>query len=148
PPRRANDKVPRDLETICLKALAKEPARRYHTARAVADDLRRWLNGEPIQARPVGWLGQLGRWVRRHKTLAGSVAAACAILTAVAVAYGFIAAARSRAAEAQERANEQHRVAQEMQRLRGIADRERAYAKAQETLARNYLYMAHMILAQ
>ena len=54
PPRSLNDRIPRDLQTICLKAMAKEPERRFKTARAFADDLRSWLKGEPIQARPVG----------------------------------------------------------------------------------------------
>src|SRR5437763_9080574 len=53
PPRRLNDKVPRDLETICLKAMAKAPARRYATAKELADDLRRYLDGLAIRARPV-----------------------------------------------------------------------------------------------
>ena len=51
PPRRLNDQVPRDLETICLKAMAKEPSRRYATAVEFAADLRRWQKGEPIRAR-------------------------------------------------------------------------------------------------
>ncbi len=70
PPRRLNDRIPRDLETICLKALAKEPRLRYPTAAALAADLRRWLNGEPIQARPAGRLERLARWCRRNPRVA------------------------------------------------------------------------------
>ena len=66
PPRQLNDKIPRDLETICLKAIAKSSQRRYQTAREFAEDLRRLLRGDPIQARSVGWLEKLGRWCRRY----------------------------------------------------------------------------------
>src|SRR5262249_24358712 len=65
PPRRVNDKIPRDLETICLKAMAKEPARRYQTARDLADDLRRYLKGEPIQARPLPAWARVVKWAKR-----------------------------------------------------------------------------------
>jgi eukaryotic-like serine/threonine-protein kinase len=54
PPGRLNDRIPRDLETICLKAMAKEPDRRYATMGELAADLRRFLAGEAIRARPVG----------------------------------------------------------------------------------------------
>jgi WD40 repeat protein len=80
PPRRLNDSIPRDLETICLKAMAKESSRRYQTAGEVADDLRRFLRGEPIRARPVGQVERLGRWCRRSPLLAGSLMAVAATL--------------------------------------------------------------------
>jgi WD40 repeat protein/tRNA A-37 threonylcarbamoyl transferase component Bud32 len=85
PPRRINDKIPRDLETICLKAMAKAPGRRYDSARALADDLRRFLKGEPIRARPVGTMERLGRWCRRNPAVAALTATVATLLLAAAV---------------------------------------------------------------
>jgi serine/threonine-protein kinase len=75
PPARLNGKVPRDLETICLKCLHKESERRYASAAALADDLSRFLEGRPIQARPLGWGAQVGRWVRRRPAVAALLGA-------------------------------------------------------------------------
>jgi len=90
-PRRLNEHVPRDLETVCLKAMAKERARRYATAGEFADDLGRYLRGEPVRARPVGPVEKLWRWCRRKPVLA--VLSAAVLVLVVAVVVGSIAAA-------------------------------------------------------
>jgi WD40 repeat protein/tRNA A-37 threonylcarbamoyl transferase component Bud32 len=86
-PRSFNDRIPRDLETVCLKAMAKEQVRRYQTARDFADDLRRWLKGEPIHARPVGLWERGWRWAKRQPAVAAlvlvSALAAMALVGAV-----------------------------------------------------------------
>ena len=64
-PRRLNNSVPKDLETICMKCLEKEPQRRYHTAADLAADLEKWLRGDPISARPVYMTEGLWRWYWR-----------------------------------------------------------------------------------
>ncbi len=82
-PRLLNPSVPRDLETVCLKCLEKEPSRRYPTACALAEELARFQAGEPIQARPLGPAGKAWRWCRRNPALAGTGA-----LAVLAVALG------------------------------------------------------------
>ena len=79
-PRQLNSHVPRDLETICLKSLQKEPQRRYATAAELAEDVDRYLAGEPIRARPIGTWGRMTKWAKRRPAIA-SLAAAVILIT-------------------------------------------------------------------
>jgi serine/threonine-protein kinase len=83
PPRSLNRGLPADIETICLRCLAKEPSRRYASAAALAGDLERWLQGEPIHARRVGGAERLWLWVKRRPAVA-----ALSALSALALAAG------------------------------------------------------------
>jgi serine/threonine protein kinase len=75
PPRQVEPTVPPDLEAVCLKCLSKEPANRYAAAGDLADDLRRYLDGRPVLARPVGRMGQVAAWCRRNRGAAIAIAA-------------------------------------------------------------------------
>jgi WD40 repeat protein len=101
-PRSLVDTIPRDLETICLKAMAKEPSRRYATSNEFAADLSRFLSGEPILARPVGGLTKLALWAKRNPRVAWLSAAVYLLLVALAAggATGFF---RVRAARVEAR---------------------------------------------
>jgi WD40 repeat protein len=82
PPRSYRPKVPRDLETVCLKCLEKEPHRRYASAQALADDLRQFLDGQPVTARPVTPFERALKWARRRPAVAGLVALVAAVTLA------------------------------------------------------------------
>jgi hypothetical protein len=107
PPSSLNRQVPRDLETICLKCLRKEPERRYASAQELADDLGRFLHGEPVQARRVGRLEKLAKWTRRNPAVACLAAVAVlAFIGGTVVSLRFGALASRKADELQEKALE------------------------------------------
>jgi TolB-like protein/predicted Ser/Thr protein kinase/Flp pilus assembly protein TadD len=85
PPRLWNPKVDRDLSTICLKCLEKDPQRRYSSALALAEDLERWLKHEPILARRTGVIGRGKKWLQRNPTAAGIAVLSLALIVAVGV---------------------------------------------------------------
>ena len=89
--RSVDARIPRDLETICLKCLEKEPSRRYQSAKELAAELRRFLDGKPILARPVGFSGRTWRWCRRQPVVA---TLAVATFVGVVVAAYFLVESR------------------------------------------------------
>jgi hypothetical protein len=147
PLERIRNGVPRDLAVICLKCLEKDPAKRYAGAAALAEDLRRWLNDEPIQARPAGRLERTAKWVRRNRGLAaGLTAAAVALLagTAASTYFAFDAAgqaelARDHAADAEAKANAARESAAIATAKEQEAKDSAADAKAKERAVRRML---------
>jgi WD40 repeat protein len=127
-PRLLNASVPRDLETICLKCLEKEPSRRYVSAQAVVDELGRFLRKEPILARPVSRPEKVWRWCRRKPALATALGAV--VLVAAVGLVGILT--QWRRAEGQRRQ----------------AELQRQNAEASELFARQNAYAAAMNLAQ
>ncbi len=145
PPRRINDCIPRDLETLCLRAMAKEPPRRYQTAGALADDLRRFLKGEPVQARPVGQVEKLWRWCRRNRAVASLTAAVVLLLlggTGVATYFAIDATLEKGRADAKaiEAENSAHQARAEKDR----ADRKAQEAQANAAEAHANLYIVRL----
>ena len=105
-PHLLNPNVPRDLDTICCKCLEKDPAKRYASAFDVASELKRFLNGEPIHARPVSSPERGWRWCRRHPALAALATTVVLALTATSVVF-YTSARRIERARAEEHAARQ-----------------------------------------
>src|SRR5262249_4195786 len=134
--------IPRDLETILMKAIEKEPRRRYPSADALTADLRRFLADEPIRARRIGPLERLGRWGRRNPLVA-SLTAAVVLVTALGFAGVF---GQMQVAQAKERQAE--RKEQEAKEQRDVAQQQRDEVRALNERLQRTLYIANMNLAQ
>jgi eukaryotic-like serine/threonine-protein kinase len=98
-PAKIRSEIPRDLETICLKVLSKQPEDRYTDCQALADDLRRWLDGEPILARRLSPRERLHRWYRKNPAIAALAFSILIVLTAGAVTAAILAARATAFAE-------------------------------------------------
>ena len=128
PPRQLDPMISRDLETICLKCLEKDPRRRYASSRELANDLERYLSGEPVKARPVRRAERMWRWSKRHPTTVGLSAALVLILLFAAIGGSVIAVRQAS--------------------LRRLAEARGKLAEAREQQSRAYLYAAQIKLAR
>jgi eukaryotic-like serine/threonine-protein kinase len=133
-PRSHNDRADKDLAEIALKAMAKSPAERYRSAAAFADDLERWLRGEPTVARPAGAAGRIWKWARRKP--ASAVAAALTLVGAAALAAVF--------ANGEIAVRQQRNIAQSAE---DKARKEARHARESERAMRLNLYAADMLVA-
>jgi tRNA A-37 threonylcarbamoyl transferase component Bud32 len=141
PPSRLQPRVPRDLETVCLKCLEKEPRQRYPSALALADDLGRFRAGEPVRARPASLAERGLKWVKRRPAQAALAAVSATALLALLAVWAALTARltteRNRAQYEEGRAKEQEGIARANQKL---AETERDRADQQWKRAESLLY--------
>jgi serine/threonine protein kinase/Tfp pilus assembly protein PilF len=137
PPSQLQPTVARDLETICLKCLQKEPQRRYPSARALADDLARFLAGEPIQARPVGLWERAIKWARRRPVAAALAGVSC--LTAISLLFGAFIWAEYQYQQAQVAVKDSELARQKLEDYQTLAA---GLEKAQGALLAGKVYLA------
>ncbi len=133
-PRTKRPDLPRDLETITLKCLEKDPRHRYSDCQALAEDLRRWLDGEPVSARRPGLSERLVKWTRRNPVIAGLLAAILAILTVGVTGMALLTVLAVD-------------MAREANRQRDRAEQQASLAEERRTWSRRLIYANYLSLA-
>jgi WD40 repeat protein/tRNA A-37 threonylcarbamoyl transferase component Bud32 len=147
-PRKLNRHLDRDLETICLKCLEKEPQRRFDSPAAMSDDLERWLIGEPIHARPYTNADRVVKWAKRRPAVASLLCA-----TALAILIGFAAVTwqwqltKEARNDAEQKAQAEAKAKDDAREAQGIADKQRQLAEGALANARTNLYFNQIALA-
>ncbi|MEZ6037073.1 MAG: protein kinase [Planctomycetota bacterium] len=134
PLRRVAPSTPRDLETICHKALESDPAARYASAGAFAEDLQRFLRIEPIHARPPGAVQRAGKWLRRHRTRVALASLLLLLLVGVPIGIAVAKENERRIVEEQRAAVDQQRAAAESERRAADATAELGFRSVSQTL--------------
>lgn len=143
-PSRLRSSVPRDLDTICLKCLEKDPGRRYATAEALAADLQRFLGNEPIAAKAVGVVERLSKWTRRRPALAGLIASLAIGFVSV---LGLWRTAESRRGQALASLDKAEQARAAAQQARDGAEQSRTIAIDARENAEHQLYFNRIALA-
>jgi serine/threonine protein kinase len=132
PPRRLNDHIPRDAETICLKCLEKEPRNRYPSAEALREDLDRYLRNEPILARPVSQMTRGWRWCMRNRLISGLAGSVVLLLVLLVVVLALLLI--STANEREYEANIQRKCFESLTAIEDLTDQLRGFAQQYEQI--------------
>jgi tetratricopeptide (TPR) repeat protein len=143
PPRRVNPRAPRALEAICLKAMSSAKADRYQSALEVADEVQRYLAGEPVLALPEGPWERAKRWAKKHKTAIARAAVAAlfaAVIVGAAVAIRNVQKDREQAAKAAEDLRRREQATGDLKEFRRLADEAQFYAATTDSMSEQAPY--------
>ncbi|MBT7256021.1 MAG: protein kinase, partial [Planctomycetaceae bacterium] len=155
-PRKLQSAIPRDLETITLKCLEKDPDKRYESCAALGEDLQAWADHKPIKARPTTWMGRSWRWCKRKPAVAALSAGMLLVLlgaTVISTVFAVAATREAREADvqrglAESRAVEARQAQESTEVQRVAAELQRQIAEAERVTAQRQAYTSDMLLVQ